>query len=332
MKKICLLMGISFLCMFCFAQKKPEDFGYRHLQLVVEKDTIDILVKSKKDEAHIKKPIFFEVQGSTAVPLIVHNGEQQVSYVSLAEGFAEKDYHLIMVSKPGLPLMSHKDSLTKGNYKDPKTKEYPQTYTQNNNLQYYVKRNNAVLEFLKKQNWVNTSKIVLAGHSEGSTIAVHMADKIDGITHLIYSGGTPYYPRILAMVRQDRKLELNKSSDWVKKDYDYWKDVVKYPFALDRNKGWNTNYGTYSFSQNENDVLKRLKIPVLVSYGTLDEGAPFCDMFHIETIKERHTNFTFNAYVGLDHYYRNINPDSINMGKDYFSQVVTDWLQWINSN
>jgi len=43
------------------------------------------------------------VQGSLAVPLIVHNGEKRVSYTSMVEGFVEKDYHLVIISKPGIP-------------------------------------------------------------------------------------------------------------------------------------------------------------------------------------------------------------------------------------
>lgn len=312
----------------CFAQIKPSNFGYRHFTIEFEKDTVHILVKSKKEERLKKKPVFFEIQGSTAVPLIVHNGQQQVSYVSLTEGLVENDYHLVMVNKPGLPLMIHNDSLTKGKYKDPNTKQYPQNYLKNNNLHYYVERNNKVIEFLKKQDWVDSTKVVVAGHSEGSSIAAHMADKIEGITHLIYSGGTPYYPRILTMIQQDRKQELKKDNDWVKKDFDYWKDIVKYPLALDKNKGWNTNYGTYSFSENENDILKRLKIPILISYGTMDEGAPFCDMFQLETIKERSRNFTFYAYVGLNHYYQSELLEDASK-QDYLTKVINDWLQWL---
>ncbi|WP_435414527.1 alpha/beta hydrolase family protein [Polaribacter aestuariivivens] len=316
-----------------YAQKKVEDFGYRRIQTSFEAETVDILISSIKGEENRKKPIFFEVQGSTALPLIVHDGKQQVSYVSISQGFAEKDYHLILVSKPGIPLIVHKDSLTNGKYKNLKTGKYPQKYLDNNNLNYYVKRNKKVIDYLKKQNWVDTTKIVVAGHSEGSTIATHMADKIDGITQLIYSGGTPYYPRILAMIQKDRKLELEEESNWIQKDFNYWKDVVKHPLTKDRNEGWNTNYGTYSFSQNENEVLKRLKIPILISYGTSDEGAPFCDMFHIEIIKERQTNFTFNAYVGLDHYYQKKNNKIDSNNKtDYLSDVVYDWLKWLKKN
>jgi hypothetical protein len=332
LKKTFLLILSLLFAISSIAQKSAEDFGYRHLKLEYEKDTVHILVKSKKGEELNKKPIIFEVQGSTAVPLIVYDGERQVSYVSICEGFVENEYHLVLVSKPGLPLIAHKNELTKGKYKEPNTNSYPEKYLENNNLEYYVKRNNTVFNFLKKQKWVDTTKVVAIGHSEGSTIVAHMANKIDGITHLIYSGGTPYYSRILAMVQQDRRRELQEDTEFAQDVYDYWEDVIKYPFAFDRNKGWNTNYGSFSFSQNENDILKQLKIPILMSYGTLDEGAPFVDMFHIETMKDRHTNFTFKAYVGLDHYYKNVNPNSKNLNEDSLSKVVNDWLHWIKIN
>jgi len=330
--KYYLLFYLFQLSIVSLAQKTAQEFGYSHLKMPYENDTVHILIKSKKGEESIKKPIFFEVQGSLAVPLIVHNGTRLTSLVSLSDGFIEEDFHLVMVNKPGIPLIYHRDSLDKGRYKDPITKLYPSEYRKKNNLDYYVKRNNAVLNFVKQQSWADTTKIVIAGHSEGSSIVAHMADKITGITHLIYSGGLPYYSRILAMVQQDRRTETIEPNPWVQEAFDYWQDVVDYPFALDRKQGWNTNYGTFSFSQNENDALKRLQIPILICYGTKDEAAPFNDMLHIEVIKDKHTNFTFNAYVGLDHYYQKAPTGENNKKVDHLSKVVNDWLQWIDDN
>ena len=42
-----------------------------------------------------------------------------------------------------------------------------------------------------EKKWVAKSKLVLAGHSEGSTIAAKLATKNNKVTHLIYSGGNP---------------------------------------------------------------------------------------------------------------------------------------------
>ena len=182
------------------------------------------------------------------------------------------------------------------------------------------------MEYLKTKDWVDTTQIIVQGHSEGSTIATHMADKIGAVTHLIYSGGLPYFPRILAMIQQERQQERDTENPWVEKSLNYWKDVVDYPLSLERNKGWNTNLGTYSFSQSENEVLKRLSIPVLISFGTKDEAAPFNDMFHVETIKDKKQNFTFQAEVGLNHYYQSQD------GMDKVPEVVNAWMKWISKH
>ena len=108
----------------------------------------------------------------------------------------------------------------------------PTKYTTNNNLEYYYKRNNKVIKYLLKQEWVDKSKIIVAGHSEGSSIAAKIASTNKNITHLIYSGSTIYYPRILSMVNQDRYSETDEDS-WVNKDFEYWKNVNENP--TDRN-------------------------------------------------------------------------------------------------
>lgn len=91
-----------------------------------------------------------------------------------------------------------------------------------------------------------------------------MAVTNKNVTHLIYSGGTPYYSIILSMITQDRKLE-NEQESWVEKDFSYWKGVNEKPFDTSRDHGFNANKGTYSFSKSLNEDFKRLTIPVLVS-------------------------------------------------------------------
>ena len=282
---------------FCFSQKTPEDFGYRHLTMVFKNDTVDFLTRSKKGEELIKKPILFFIQGSLAKPLIKYN-DKTFFFPSPLEGNVEENYHMVIVNKPGLPLLIHQDSLGKdGQYLDKKTNKIPQSHTNKNNLEYYVKRNNAILEFLKRKLWVDNRKIVVAGHSEGSSIAAYMASENKNITHLIYSGGTPYYSRILSMITQDRLNKKDSLNEWVEKGFLYWQDVVNDTTNVSRDHGWNSYKGTYSFSKNENEVLKKLKIPVLIIYGTKDEACPFNDMLRIETIKEKISHITFKTSI-----------------------------------
>ncbi len=303
MLKITCVLIIVFFNSSILAQK-PKDFGFRHYKYSIEGDSVDVLIKSKKGEEYIKKTLFFSVQGSLAVPLIVHNGKQRVLYPSLEEGFVENDYHLVMVNKPGIPLIAHKDSLVDGRefFVDKENYIYPEKYLKNNYLDYYVSRNLKVLDMLFKQSWVDSSKLIVSGHSQGSGIALSMCSKTDKASHLIYSSGLPYYSTILAMLNKERMHEGNKPNPRVDKIFNYWKEVVESPsdyFHPNRD----SNLTLSSFSKNENELLKQLKIPVLISYGTKDESSPYQDMFRIETIKDSIEHITFYDYVGLGHNY-----------------------------
>lgn len=331
MKKVIFVLLISFFYLRSNAQQ-PKDFGFRHFQYIIENDTVDVLVKSKKGEEYQKKPILFSAQGSLAVPLIVHNGRKRV-YSTLEEGFVENDYHLVAVNKPGIPLISHKDSLVDGReyFVDKENYVYPLKYLKNNNLEYYVKRNIQVIDFLFNESWVDTSKLVISGHSQGSGIALSMCDKTTKATHLIYSSGLPYYSTILAMLNKERMREGNTPNPRVEKVFKYWKEVIDDPLNY-KNPHRDSNSTLSSFSQNENEILKRLKIPILISYGTKDESSPYHDMFRIETIKERISNIYFKPYVGLGHNYQLVTISDKNQKTDFLADVVLDWLHWLKEH
>ncbi|WP_456437467.1 hypothetical protein, partial [Psychroserpens sp.] len=227
---IIISFALSTTCLFA---QKAEDFGFRHLQYVFENDTIDVLIKSKKGDENKKKPLFFSVQGSTAKPLIVHNGKQRINLM-LVEGFVEEDFHLVIVNKPGLPLMCNKERLSKrGRYFENKLqKKFPKQYLEKNYLNYYVKRNVRIIDSLLKKNWVDSAKLVVSGHSQGSSIVAEMADKNTAITHLIYSSGLPYYSTILDILHEERMNEDNEENPYVQKTIDYWKNVVERPLEI----------------------------------------------------------------------------------------------------
>lgn len=310
----------------------PEDFGFRHLQYEFEGDTVDVLVKSKKGEENIKKPIFFSVQGSLAVPLIIHNGKQRTTYATLEEGFVENQYHLVIVNKPGVPLVAHEDSLVgKEYFSDPDNFRYTEKYLKNNNKEYYVARNLMILLKLYKQSWVDTTKLVVAGHSQGSSIAATMCDMSSKPTHLIYSSGLPYFSTMLAIVSKERINEGLEKNPRVERAFASWQEVLDNPLNhFDSHR--DSNKTLYSFSKNENEILKRLRIPVLISYGTSDESSPYQDMFRLEAIRDRASHISFKPYVGLDHNYQfKMNLDSNKSKKvDYLERVLKDWLDWIS--
>lgn len=329
MKKLIIFIIIT-LSNLSFTQT-PEDFGFRHLQYIIENDTVHVLVRSKKGEEFKKKPLIFYMQGSKAIPLIIHNGKQRTSYSCMLEGFVEEDYHLAIINKPGVPLVAHKDSLLEREFFKDKTKYlHTEKYLQNNNLEYYTKTGIDVLKNLIKLPWVDKNKIVVAGHSQGSSVALNICANSTIPTHLIYSGGLPYFSTMMSLINRRRMNEINEKDPKIDGYFQTWKEVVSDTTDY-YNPNRDSNKMLYSFSKKENETLLKLKIPVLISYGTKDESYPFNDMFHIETIKEKKTNFTFFDYFGLGHSYE-VKVDNPKMKNDYLQDVINDWLQWIEEN
>ncbi len=158
-----------------------------------------------------------------------------------------------------------------------------------------------------------------------------MAVTNNSITHLIYSGGVPYFSRILSTITQDRKLESTKES-WIERDFEYWKEVNKKPFKTDIDHGFDPNKGTYSFSKNLNEDFKRLHIPVLITYGTKDDACPFNDMLRVEMIQENKTNIDFKSYFNREHnYFEILENGQLNYDNFGWDMVGNDWLNWLSA-
>jgi dienelactone hydrolase len=99
---------------------------------------------------------------------------------------------------------------------------------------------------------------------------------------------------------------------------------------MDDSQG-DTHKATFEFSQPPIEYLVKLKIPVLVSYGTKDWSAPFNDFMRVDFLRKGKTNFTFQSYVGTEH---NFFPLTANNKPNYeifnWDKVANDWLKWTN--
>ena len=330
MNKIIIIL-LLLLTTFAFGQNKtPQEFGYRHIVLKFKTDNVDILIKSNKGEENVQKPLFFFCQGSLPQPLIKYHADNVYGVFPFEADSLSKKYHLIIVSKPYIPVVvDYKTLSTSFNYVDSSGK-FPKEYSDRNLLSYYIPRNIAVLKYLQKQKWVTTTKLVVAGHSEGSTVAAKMAAGYKKITHLIYAGGNPM-GRIMSMIGQSRANETDTdSTKFGEEEVKYWESVVKNKSDMDGSQG-DTHKATFEFSQPPIEYLVKLKIPVLVSYGTKDWSAPFNDFMRINFIQQGKTNFTFQPYIGTEH---NFFPLSANNKPNYdifnWNKVAYDWLKWTN--
>ena len=328
MRSLLSILIIFFTCQVLAQKNTPEDFGFRHFQTIYKGDTVDILLKSKKGEEQKKKPIFLFCQGSLPKPLIIKDGDGVYGTFPFKTDSLERDYHIAIISKPFVPLVVEASLLGHGyTYNDPLTKEFPVEYSDRNLLDYYVLRNLSVIDYLQKLDFVDNSKLVVAGHSEGSTIASKLAMKCKKVTHLIYAGGNPL-GRILSIIAEARVPESD-STKFAEHEFDYWQQVVNEKNSMDNSKG-DTHKATYDFSLPPIHYLEKLRIPVLVCYGTKDWSAPYNDYLRVEMMRQQKNNFTFNAYIGLEH---NFFPLTTSGQPNYdifnWDNVATDWWNWL---
>ncbi|HEY8954184.1 acyl-CoA thioester hydrolase/BAAT C-terminal domain-containing protein [Chitinophaga sp.] len=306
-------------------------YGYRHFQFLYKGDTVEILVKSKEGEENKRKPLLLFCQGSLPVPLLIlynEDGHRAAgnAFVFNPDILTEK-YHLAITGKPGIPLQADRQLLSDHfTFKD-STGYFPRFYTAHNLLDYYVERNKAVIRFLRQQSWIAEEGLVIAGHSEGSTIAAKMAMETKAVSALIYSGGNPM-GRIMTIVERNRALEKD-STDLTAEDMSYWQEVVNDPEGMDASNG-DTHKATYQFSIPPLQYLEKLKIPVLVSYGSKDAVAPFDEYLRVETIRQKKRNFSFLVYHGTEHNYFPVRADgSIDYDTFNWDKVAAGWKQWL---
>ncbi|WP_212002035.1 hypothetical protein [Chitinophaga sp. HK235] len=334
-------MNTKFILLCCFllaarqlySQSLPDVYGYRHLQTVFKGDTVDILIRSKKGDEQVPKPLFLFCQGSLPQPLVIRyddNGRESIGnvFVFNPDSLAQH-YHLAIISKAYVPLVADQKNLNPDFTYSDSTGQFPKQYLERYYLDYYVNRNIAVIRFLQRQPWISQNQLVVAGHSEGSTIAAKIASVFPRVTHLIYSGGNPQ-GRMLTMITRERTHETDSSSG-VRAAFARWEKISADP--QDMNSSFGDSYKvTNDFSIPPARYLNRLKIPVLVTFGTRDAGVPYIDLFHTEIIRQHKTNFTFKEYIGTEHNYF---PLKSNGEPDYdifnWDKVAEDWRTWLLS-
>lgn len=325
--KILIVIFFAFFSLTSVGQgTQPEDFGFRHLQTFYKGDTVDILIKSRKGEEQNPKPLFLFCQGSLPQPLIKYNEKGTFGVFTFNPDSLAVNFHLAIVSKPNIPVVAHTKTLGQEYTFIDSSGAFPKAFTKRNYLDYYVGRNIHIIQFLQKQSWISTNRVIVAGHSEGSTIAAKLASVYPKVTHLIYSGGNPM-GRILTVIERERATETDSTKD-VERQFDYWQQVVSDPNNL-TSEG-DTYKATYDFSIPPIQYLLKLKIPVLVCYGTKDAASPFNDYLRVETIRQKRRNFIFKTYVGTEHNYFPVKPNGkIDYDTFNWDRVANDWRQWL---
>ena len=315
------------------ARCMPEEFGYRHLVMMFGRDSVDVLIQSKKGEEQVRKPLLLWVQGSLPRPLVLYDslGPLRVFPFATRPGADSlaATCHLAIIGKPGIPLTGNlKDLDDNAGFVDKTTHMPPAFYSEHNYLDYYVRRNTAVLRYLKKQPWVEWDKVTVGGYSEGTTITAHLAVVPGLVSRAVYLSGNPL-GRMLSIIADSRQEdEPTGDTTAVKESFRWWRTVMADPNRGGATPGDN-NRTTSSFSTTPITELLRAKVPLFIGFGTRDKAVLSDDYLRLECIRLHKTNFTFREYLGREHnFFRLTKEGKPNYEDDYWPVVGRDFLRW----
>jgi len=302
------------------AARPPEAFGYRRLVVMFGRDSVQVLLLSKPGEEQIKKPLLLWEQGSLPMPLVLYDERGAYPVFPFRPKKVLESCHLAIISKPGLPLTADVTG------KNPNVifgqSQPPPYYCARNYLDYYLRRDEAVLRFLKKQPWVEARRVVIGGHSQGTAVVAHLAAVPGLVSRAVYLSGNPL-GRLMSMLAQDRQAA---DTAGVAGTFRRWQAVVADPTRADCLGDDPRN--TYGFAASEMPVLLRTRVPVFVGFGTLDRGVAGDDYLRLEATRQHRTNFTFREYPGREHNFFGFKDGRINYDDFYWEQVGEDFLRW----
>jgi pimeloyl-ACP methyl ester carboxylesterase len=243
-------------------------------------------------------------------------------------------YHVVVISMPHIPAITGKNQVNSQfqfitDQNDPYS--FPKAYVEADYLDRYVQRAGSVLDFLKKQPWVSTKKLVIAGHSQGSKVATKVAGKDPGVTHLGLFAANPF-GRTDQFIRQARQDAQNGKISWeradsIMNDQYHFFETVHHTDSLKAHpeyRAWNT------FSELFLDDWLQLDIPIYLAYGTEDQVAELCDLIPLYFIKEGKRNLTLKRYLHLEHNFFpvDLNTHRPDYNRPHWPEVMDAFLYW----
>lgn len=302
-------------------------------QLIGKKDTIDFIVYDTILQE--KKPIFLWCQGSLPYPIYIRSNKAMYLIGGGITNFdishITKHYHLVVISMPQTPLIVEENQVNDAYwyYGNSKDKNIPtESFQRADYLDNYTNRAIKVLNFLKKQKWVNPSKLIVAGHSQGSKIATKIAKNFSDVTHLGLFGANPF-GRIDQLVRRIRKDAENKVITWeeaeqqIEQQYELYREANNPESTSPDLIAWKT------FSEPIIDDWLQLKQPIYLAYGTNDITSELCDLVPFYFIREHKKNLTYKRYFNVEHNFFEIEENGkVNHDKPHWKEVMSTFVDW----
>lgn len=291
-----------------------------------------------KNKINERKPLIIYLQGSTNFPLYYLNSDGRYnSSITLNVGSMSNDYHIILISKPNTPLVDSIKIAPSGRKQYPMKEGYSEKYS----LDWRANSADKVINDALKKLKIDTSTIIVWGHSEGSQVAPAVAIKNKKVTYIISMMGNSLN-HLYDFILNERVSALNgeKSNEEAQANIDSlyieFEKIYKDPNSTTKEWFGETYYKWSSFTLNspiENMLM--LDIPILYVAGGEDRHSILnMDYAKLEFLRKGKNNLTYKVYPNYDHFFMEtkINESGKKEWIDHLEEVNGFALKWVTEN
>lgn len=333
------LFIVVFLFVFAntFAQKiSPSKLGWKQYTLFSKQTgTVNFFVTEK--EINKKKPVLLYLDGSGAYPLFQFTVRGIGSTVPIDYKKLAEKYHVILISKPGVPFIDSVKMDARTGYPIYKT---PEEYNKKLSLDWRVNSANLVLSEISKNLLIDKSKIAVLGISEGFQVGaklIALNKKITCAALLVGNGLSQFFdfiiqnridaqsgliPDSVAQINIDSLMRISKA-------------IYSDPKSTDKQWFGHTYLRWSSFCQSKPiDNILSINIPVCIVAASKDRNSSVLstDYLYLESLRLNKTNVTYKVYP-YDHSFNEIKTDekgNIQSVKNHTREIVEEAIEWIN--
>ncbi len=301
----------------------PESMGFTPRKLETDAGSIHYYLSSggRTLDANVVKPLVVYLDGSGPSPFFWGKGNRIGSSLMFSpDDFP--DFHYVVLGKPGVQLHEIERRI--------ESKEYDRTMS----LDWRVDSTNAVINELMTEEFIDSSLVLVVGHSEGADVAPWVAAGNEHVTHVagLAPGGISQMLDFVLFARKQVEAGIISKEEGDKQVREY-KDAYRSIFAdpLNTEKKWQgeTYLRWSSFFRPAMEAWCQVKVPVYLGYCRDDKNTPVeCgEAIELEFIRLGKKNLTSKLWL-TDHYFQVVPQDEQADFEDRRLDVLREIREW----
>ena len=241
-------------------------------------------------------PLVLFLDGSGPTPLY-WNQDGQIGCSLMFDAREFPGYHFVVISKPGI------------NFCEPNPRVQSAIYDKLASLRWRIDAAHAVINKLAVENFVDTSRLLVIGHSEGSDVAPWVALNNRRVTHVagLAAGGQYLMHDLIVTCRKEiasGKLSPTAGAAQILDIKQAFRDIFADPESTTKKWSGETYLRWSTFFQPSIEAWSQIQKPVYLGVCQFDQNTPVesGEAIELEFIRLGKQNLTFKVWP-CDHYF-----------------------------